>query len=169
MNPAAVPVFVRSNRELHDAQIHSCLATIASLTNCLRVAAGGTDEAPFGPDYATEKEKNKSLDTNARAALELSLGKACSRLDGLLDDPSRWNLPEKDSHTLAIQYFSQSIIAQQQINESTALQLRSLQERLNEEAGVRRVLLQATLNKGLAEIGVGSDKPLTSKKRTSQE
>jgi len=162
----AVPVFVRSNRELHTAQIHDCLASIASLTNCLRVAASSDS---FGPDYETEQGKTKALDSNSRAALELSLGKACSRLDALLDDAARWNLPDTDSHTLAIKYFTQSIIAQQQINESTAIQIHSLQQRLDEEAGARRLILNASVQKSLAELAPRPGRKPSTAKPTLEE
>lgn len=65
---------MKSWNEIHTFQVADCLAIIGNLRNFLR----GEDE----------------IDKNVKISLESTIIRACNRLDALIDDAGRWQLPE---------------------------------------------------------------------------
>lgn len=106
---------VRTNRELTSHQIGDCLNIIGTASNFL---------TSKGEEY-----KDTSANGGHRVALEVTLAKACDRLEKILDDDTRWAVQAVDGHAFA------TAIAGEQFRQ-IATATRIIQQRLDQDAAM---------------------------------
>jgi hypothetical protein len=73
----------KPNSVIHSGQIADCLATIGHLMGWLN------------------REVETPVEGNVQTSLESTIIRTCNRLDAILDDDTRWQLPKVDAHALA--------------------------------------------------------------------
>jgi DNA anti-recombination protein RmuC len=150
-NPLTTPmsIQIRSNRDVTSSQISDLLGAISHLTSCLRIAS--QEAETFGAD---KEDRARTVDGGARLALEVSLAKACNRLDTLLDEATRWTEPLTDSRTMSLTYLGNQICLQRQLIAEGESRLGTMQQRLRMETESLRDRLNmetAELKKRLEE------------------
>ena len=100
-----------TNQNLVAGQLQSCLTAIGNLTTHLRdsedLSEGGVP-------------RSSALDGGCKSSLEVSLIKACNRLDSILDNNECWRVPKSGNHDLATAHLTEQVrlcILQRQVME----------------------------------------------------
>jgi len=127
------------NRDILKSQIQDCITTIATMTNCIRIHSipNSPDAESSIPQKDEGYHSEKSITT-----LEESLFHACQRLDALMKADERWVAPPTDAHTLAIKYFTQQIMLQQQAVRSNEIALEEMKIREKQATELLRQEMQ---------------------------
>lgn len=92
---------MRTNRELTSHMIADLVFVITNCTAGIRAASMSLD-----PD---EPPKASATDGGPAMALESVLNRACDRLETILNDGDRWQLPQTDMRAVAISQLSQQL------------------------------------------------------------
>lgn len=141
-------IALEPNRRITSGQLHDCLSAALTLVGCLRTAAGTTDSISSGELPASGV---RALDGEVRSSLEASLIHVCNRIDEIVGNGKRWEEPDRDMHVLGVKVLEQQIMMQQQSIRNTEMQLKALQQRLDDETQLFREAVAATLAKEFSD------------------
>jgi hypothetical protein len=137
---------VRTNREITSHQIADCLHVVATTSQFL------THSGDF---------KDTSANGDHRTTLEVTLTKACDRLEKILDDDTRWGVQPVDGHSYAA-----ALCGEQYRQVATGTRI--VNQRLDIEAQ-NAVAIKEDANRHVAHlISMMAQPPTTKRKRKSK-
>lgn len=150
-NAMATQLSFSTHRELNSHMIHDVLSVVNVLSaHRVNIAAN--------PNY-----KDESNDGDGLTAMDATLIQACARLDTLLADESRWQLPEKDARQIAYELGVRQVNAAEMNNRHNAVVIQAMLQQAQYAAS----LLAGEQNPQPTAPSKPSKKPCSKKKKRS--